>query len=98
MKKSKEREQKDGTIEVIPTDCPESVTSQMIAEWWNVSVQTVHRWAETGVIPPPIRLGPKVIRWDREQLREAFRKAQIVTYTVFADNAKTNRGRRKASP
>ena len=65
-------------VDVIPRDCPVRVTSADIASWCGVSVQTVHRWAASGVIPQPIRFGPKVVRWDREELRKAFKNARLL--------------------
>lgn len=34
-----------------------------VAERYGVSKQTVARWAGSGVFPPPVRVGVKLLRW-----------------------------------
>jgi predicted DNA-binding transcriptional regulator AlpA len=43
-----------------------------VARKFNISPSTVFRWANDGIIPPPIRLGPNTICWDENELNEAI--------------------------
>lgn len=33
---------------------------------WPVSGQTIWRWVASGVLPPPVKLGPQVSAWPME--------------------------------
>ena len=43
-----------------------------VARKLNVSPSTVFRWANDGIIPSPIRLGPNTISWDENELNKAL--------------------------
>lgn len=40
-----------------------------IAARLGVSERTIRRWSRTGRFPRPVRLGPKLLRWDRAAFR-----------------------------
>lgn len=45
---------------------------RQVAELLGVHARSVWRMAQTGEIPPPIRLGERVVRWRLSDLREHF--------------------------
>jgi excisionase family DNA binding protein len=45
-----------------------------IAELFGVSLQTVSRWWRTGEIPPPIRVGRRLLRWRRADFEKWSKK------------------------
>jgi predicted DNA-binding transcriptional regulator AlpA len=49
----------------------ELLTVKNLAEIFQTSEVTVHRWNKAGMIPAPIRLGRRAIRWRAEDI-EAF--------------------------
>lgn len=42
-----------------------------LAERYGISRATVWRWAQAGILPAPVKLGPATTRWDLEVIREA---------------------------
>ena len=42
---------------------------RQLAELCQVSPKTVRRLVEAAILPPPIRLGPRTVRWDMAQVR-----------------------------
>ncbi len=48
------------------------ISKKEVARKLNISPSTVFRWANDGVIPLPIRLGPNKISWDENELNEAL--------------------------
>ena len=40
-----------------------------LAEQLQVSRTTVKRWHKSGTMPAGIRIGPRLLRWDREQIQ-----------------------------
>lgn len=46
------------------------VNVREVADLLGVNPRTVWRMAQTGDIPAPIRLGPRVVRWRLADLRE----------------------------
>ena len=53
-----------------PTPCalPKAplMTAAELAELLSVSVSLLYRMADAGRVPPPVRLGPRTLRWDRD--------------------------------
>ncbi|MFD3525051.1 helix-turn-helix transcriptional regulator [Streptomyces sp. NPDC058653] len=47
----------------------EKLTRPEFARMARVDVSTVKRWARKGIGPRPIRLGPRVIRYDKAEVR-----------------------------
>jgi excisionase family DNA binding protein len=45
----------------------ELLTAAQVAEWLNVTQQTVRRWAENGTVPA-VRIGPRAIRFRRSDI------------------------------
>ena len=41
-----------------------------LAERLQVSRITVKRWHKSGAMPPGICIGPRLLRWDREQIQQ----------------------------
>jgi len=48
------------------------LSKKEVARKFNISPSTVFRWANDGIIPPPIRLGPNTICWDENELDDAI--------------------------
>ncbi|NRQ30684.1 AlpA family phage regulatory protein [Nonomuraea sp. NN258] len=44
------------------------VSRLVVAERCGVSVRTLERWAELGIGPRPIRLGPRLIRYRHAEV------------------------------
>ena len=40
-----------------------------LAERLQVSRTTIKRWHKSGAMPQGIRIGPRLLRWDREQIQ-----------------------------
>lgn len=43
-----------------------------LARLLNVSRRTVRAWSLHGVIPPPVRLGERILRWRRSDVLAAI--------------------------
>lgn len=48
-----------------------------VCEMLGVSRSTLHVWTKRGFLPSPIRLGPKLLRWERESLQAWIRSGGI---------------------
>lgn len=46
-----------------PSAIPELVTIDELAEQFKVSYRTIRGWIERGEIPPPQRVGRRLMRW-----------------------------------
>jgi predicted DNA-binding transcriptional regulator AlpA len=55
---------------LIPADAPSRANAQQLSRWLGRSPWTLRRWAAAGIMPAPIRLGPKSIFWDTETVRD----------------------------
>lgn len=44
------------------------LTAIEVSEALGVSVPTIWRWAREGVLPAPVKLGPKVSRWPSDEI------------------------------
>ncbi|HEY7158836.1 MAG TPA: helix-turn-helix domain-containing protein [Gemmataceae bacterium] len=44
------------------------ITAVEIARRMSVTAHTVRRWAETGVLPPAVRIGERILRWRRDEV------------------------------
>lgn len=44
-------------------------SAAQLARRYSVHVVTVWRWAQTGRLPPPIRLTPRTTRWRKDQIQ-----------------------------
>jgi len=51
---------------------PELVTYAELAGVFNVTIQTVRDWTQTGYLPRPLRIAGRNARLDREQVRKAI--------------------------
>ena len=51
------------------------VRAQTVADWKGVSVPTVWRWSKAGLLPAPVKIGPRVTAWNVGALRDASTKA-----------------------
>ena len=54
------------------------ISKKEVARKLNISPSTVFRWPKTGIIPPPIRLGPNTISWDENELNEAIEEKKRI--------------------
>ena len=48
---------------------------KQLAELCQVSPRTARRLVEAGILPAPIRLGPRTVRWDMAQVRAVLAAA-----------------------
>jgi excisionase family DNA binding protein len=79
--------------EVVRVD--ELLTVTEVAQVLRVSADTVRRWAEKGLLPPPLRVGPKRERlFVRSELDKARRQALEGGETAGQDTPATHPGRR----
>jgi len=46
------------------------LTARQVADLLGVHVRTVWRYSQTGIIPQPIRLGQRTVRWRLSDLRD----------------------------
>jgi predicted DNA-binding transcriptional regulator AlpA len=44
------------------------VGRRALAEHFGVCTQTISNWSRSGHIPEPIRVGPRLVLWDLEQV------------------------------
>jgi excisionase family DNA binding protein len=49
-------------------DAPRLLTSAEVARRLRIGVKTLHRLTRTGVVPQPIRLGRKLLRWREDDI------------------------------
>jgi predicted DNA-binding transcriptional regulator AlpA len=56
--------------DLIPADAPALVSSRDLATWFGVGIQTIHNWWTQGVLPEPLRIGPRLVRWSTEEIRQ----------------------------
>jgi predicted DNA-binding transcriptional regulator AlpA len=59
--------------DLIPLDAPPQVSSSDLTRWFGVTLGTIRGWVETGRIPPPLKVGPRVHRYDTEAIRAALK-------------------------
>ena len=45
--------------------------AQSAREIFNVAERTFHKMRSAGLVPPPVVLGPRLLRWSRRELEEA---------------------------
>ncbi|MEX2174607.1 MAG: helix-turn-helix domain-containing protein [Pirellulaceae bacterium] len=67
------------TIDTVPTvaapvaaPVPKLVTVAAVAEAAGVSVITVHRWIDQGILPQPIRFGRRTLRFRADEIDHCF--------------------------
>lgn len=41
-----------------------------LAQYLNVSTQTIWRWRKTGLLPTPISLGPRLVAWEQQVIED----------------------------
>ena len=41
-----------------------------LAQYLNVSTQTIWRWRKTGLLPAPLSLGPRLVVWEQQVIEE----------------------------
>ena len=63
----------------IPKDAPPIVQGAELARWVGVGRGTIADWVRAGVLPKPIRHGPRNIYFTLEQVREFIRRRFGVT-------------------
>lgn len=58
-------------------DKPALVTSQFLCQILSISRRTLHNWIKKGILPPPMRLGPKnhKLFWPSMDIVEFLKKA-----------------------
>ncbi len=53
-----------------PTHIAVLLSARQVADLLGVHVRTVWRYSQTGIIPQPIRLGQRTVRWRLSDLRD----------------------------
>ncbi|HIM08793.1 MAG TPA: AlpA family phage regulatory protein [Gammaproteobacteria bacterium] len=48
------------------------ITISKIPSIYGISRATVYRWIESGQLPEPIRLSPRIVGWKRSVLDDVF--------------------------
>lgn len=51
-----------------PDNTDEFLTVRQVARRLDISPRTVWRWVAVGRFPAPLRIGPKFVRWRRDDL------------------------------
>ncbi len=54
-------------LTVAPADSP-CLSRSAVAARYGVHPTTIYRWVRDGRFPPPIPVGPKILRWRRSDL------------------------------
>jgi len=54
-------------------------TTRELADLLGVVPSTVHRWVHEGRLPPPLRPGPKTLRWPAEVVHAAINEMYQTT-------------------
>lgn len=44
------------------------ISLEELSLWINVQRQTIHRWIRARRFPPPIRFGPRLLRWRKSDV------------------------------
>jgi predicted DNA-binding transcriptional regulator AlpA len=57
---------------LIPPSAPEVLRTWHMAGYLGVSQATVRRWASSGFLPAPAKLGPRYLHWLASEVREAL--------------------------
>jgi DNA-binding transcriptional MerR regulator len=65
-----------------PTPAPvyQKHTARDVADEFNVTVRTIDRWVEQGILPPPITIN-KTRYWTRADLNSLERRERASTHT-----------------
>jgi len=63
---------------------PDLITRKQLAKWLGVAVITLEIWASNGYGPPPIKLGPRMVRYDREVVNGWLRSRIEASVAEFA--------------
>jgi excisionase family DNA binding protein len=50
------------------------LTEREVADYFGVSVRKVHEMRAAGLLPQPVVLGPRLLRWVRAELDEAVKR------------------------
>jgi predicted DNA-binding transcriptional regulator AlpA len=58
----------------IPANAPPYVNASQLARWLGVHRLTVLKWASSGILPRPVRMGPRTLRFDTEAVRATVDK------------------------
>jgi predicted DNA-binding transcriptional regulator AlpA len=59
----------------IPPSADRLLAARDVAFYAGVSVRTVWRWVEQGLLEPPIRLGARCTRWRPQAIQTAIERA-----------------------
>jgi excisionase family DNA binding protein len=60
-----------------PTDGdPDYITKAEVAKLLGVTTRTVDRWVAKRVLPPPMRVGPRLLRWRRQVIHDFMRRLE----------------------
>jgi predicted DNA-binding transcriptional regulator AlpA len=56
--------------------CDDFLTAGDLADRMQVCKQTVRNWVKRGLLPPPVRMGRRSLRWRAAQVREFLLRRQ----------------------
>ncbi len=65
----------------------ELVSADEVAELCDVSVQTIRRWVAAGYFPQGIRMGRRVLRWNRETILAWIQAGELKAQHEQAERA-----------
>ncbi len=61
-------------------ECPKLASAAELAEWFGVSPRTIVNWANSGILPKPVRLSPRKQAWRTEEVRAALVRLEEETW------------------
>ena len=68
------------------------LTGRELCTLFGVSRSTLYRYVEQGLLPPPLKLGPRCSRWQKHEMLEALRgRVRMRDTAVSRKAAKTYR-------
>jgi predicted DNA-binding transcriptional regulator AlpA len=60
----------------VATQTQDAITRPEFAALARVSVPTLRRWARAGIGPRPRKLGPRLVRYDRDEVMAYLRHGE----------------------
>jgi predicted DNA-binding transcriptional regulator AlpA len=53
------------------------LTQKKLAEHFSTTQRSIRRWQKAGLLPPPVRIGIRAIRYDVEAVERALRDRHV---------------------
>lgn len=48
----------------MPAKNQQFLSAREVSQRYGIGIATVWRWASEGVLPPPVKIGPRATRWS----------------------------------